>query len=59
MLVGILGDRTEISACARQPTFSYPVTTLFPLAAILFISDEDKGNEGSGDNFDSMTKLRF
>ena len=59
MLVGISGDRIEISACARQPTFSYPVTTLFPLAAILFISDEDKGNESSGDNFDSMSKLSF
>ena len=48
-LVGISGDRTEISACARQPTFSYSVTISFPEAAILLVSDEEKGNEGSRD----------
>ena len=51
LLVGISGDRNEISACARRPTFLYSVTIWFPVATILLVSDEDKGNEGSRDEF--------
>ena len=51
LLVGISGDRTEISACACQPTFLYSVTIWLPVAAIPLVSDKDKGNEGSRDEF--------
>ena len=56
LLVGISGDRNEISACARRPTFLYSVTIWLPVAAILLVSDEDKGKEGSRDDWVSDQK---